>query len=61
MKIEAALNKEKIIEIYMNQIFLGHRAHGFAAASEVYFGKTLDKLSVAEAAMLAGLPKAPSA
>ncbi|MBW8894364.1 MAG: transglycosylase domain-containing protein, partial [Burkholderiales bacterium] len=61
LKIEAALSKEKILEIYMNQIFLGHRAHGFAAASEVYFGKTLDKLSVAEAAMLAGLPKAPSA
>jgi penicillin-binding protein 1A len=61
LKIEAALPKEKILEIYMNQIFLGHRAHGFAAASEVYFGKTLDKLSIAEAAMLAGLPKAPSA
>jgi len=61
LKIESALPKEKILEIYMNQIFLGHRAHGFAAASEVYFGKTLDKISVAEAAMLAGLPKAPSA
>jgi penicillin-binding protein 1A len=61
LKIEAALSKEKILEIYMNQIFLGHRAHGFAAASEVYFGKPLDKLSIAEAAMLAGLPKAPSA
>ncbi|MCE4537613.1 penicillin-binding protein 1A [Pelomonas sp. P7] len=61
LKIEAALPKEKILEIYMNQIFLGHRAHGFAAASEVYFGKTLDKITVAEAAMLAGLPKAPSA
>ena len=61
LKIESALSKEKILEIYMNQIFLGHRAHGFAAASEVYFGKTLDKINVAEAAMLAGLPKAPSA
>ncbi|MGQ3092685.1 MAG: penicillin-binding protein 1A [Roseateles sp.] len=61
LKIEAALPKEKILEIYMNQIFLGHRAHGFAAASEIYFGKPLDKVSVAEAAMLAGLPKAPSA
>ncbi|MFT7723119.1 MAG: penicillin-binding protein 1A [Roseateles sp.] len=61
LKIEAALPKEKILEIYMNQIFLGHRAHGFAAASEVYFGKPLDGISVAEAAMLAGLPKAPSA
>ena len=61
LKIEAALSKERILEIYMNQIFLGHRAHGFAAASEVYFGKPLDQLSIAEAAMLAGLPKAPSA
>jgi len=61
LKIESALSKEKILEIYMNQIFLGHRAHGFAAASEIYFGKPLDKISVAEAAMLAGLPKAPSA
>ncbi|PZP35733.1 MAG: penicillin-binding protein [Roseateles depolymerans] len=61
LKIEAALSKEQILEIYMNQIFLGHRAHGFAAASEVYFGKPLDKITTAEAAMLAGLPKAPSA
>ena len=61
MKIEAALPKQKILEIYMNQIFLGHRAYGFAAASEVYFGKPLQELSIAEAAMLAGLPKAPSA
>ena len=55
------LTKEKILEIYMNQIFLGHRAYGFAAASEVYFGKPLKDVSIAEAAMLAGLPKAPSA
>ncbi|SEL74801.1 penicillin-binding protein 1A [Roseateles sp. YR242] len=61
LKIETALPKEKILEIYMNQIFLGHRAYGFAAASEVYFGKPLKELSIAEAAMLAGLPKAPSA
>nr|WP_233151635.1 penicillin-binding protein 1A [Pelomonas sp. KK5] len=61
MKIENALSKEKILEIYMNQIFLGHRAYGFAAASEVYFGKPLKDVTVAEAAMLAGLPKAPSA
>ena len=61
LKIESALPKEKILEIYMNQIFLGHRAYGFAAASEVYFGKPLKDLSIAEAAMLAGLPKAPSA
>jgi penicillin-binding protein 1A len=60
LKIERALNKEQILEIYMNQIFLGHRAYGFAAASEVYFGKPLRELSIAEAAMLAGLPKAPS-
>ncbi|WP_409993826.1 penicillin-binding protein 1A [Roseateles koreensis] len=61
LKIEHALSKEKILEIYMNQIFLGHRAHGFAAASEVYFGKPLKDITIAEAAMLAGLPKAPSA
>jgi penicillin-binding protein 1A len=61
MKIESQLSKDEILEAYMNQIFLGHRAHGFAAASEVYFGKPLAQISVAEAAMLAGLPKAPSA
>jgi penicillin-binding protein 1A len=61
LKIENALSKEQILEIYMNQIFLGHRAYGFAAASEVYFGKPLKDISIAEAAMLAGLPKAPSA
>ncbi|MFN4114935.1 MAG: penicillin-binding protein 1A [Inhella sp.] len=61
LKIEAALTKPKILEVYLNHIFLGHRAYGFAAASEVYFGKPLEKISIAEAAMLAGLPKAPSA
>jgi penicillin-binding protein 1A len=61
LKIESQLSKEKILEVYMNQIFLGQRAYGFAAASEVYFGKPLKDISVAEAAMLAGLPKAPSA
>ncbi|MDC6166053.1 penicillin-binding protein 1A [Paucibacter sp. XJ19-41] len=61
LKIESALPKDKILEIYMNQIFLGHRAYGFAAASEVYFGKPLKDITIAEAAMLAGLPKAPSA
>ncbi len=61
LKIESALPKDKILEIYMNQIFLGHRAYGFAAASEVYFGKPLKDIGIAEAAMLAGLPKAPSA
>ena len=61
LKIERALSKQKILEVYLNHIFLGHRAYGFAAAAEVYFGKRLDELSIAEAAMLAGLPKAPSA
>jgi penicillin-binding protein 1A len=60
-KIERLLNKDQIFELYLNQIFLGHRSHGFAAAAEVYFGKTLSELTVAEAAMLAGIPKAPSA
>lgn len=60
-KLEHLLTKQKILEIYMNQIFLGHRAYGFAAASEAYFGKPLKDVTVAEAAMLAGLPKAPSA
>ena len=60
-KLEHLLSKEKILEIYMNQIFLGHRAYGFAAASEVYFGKPLKDVTIAQAAMLAGLPKAPSA
>ena len=60
-KLEHMLTKDRILEIYMNQIFLGNRAYGFAAASEIYFGKPLKEISVAEAAMLAGLPKAPSA
>ncbi|MCZ2405888.1 MAG: penicillin-binding protein 1A [Burkholderiales bacterium] len=60
-KLEHYLTKDQILEIYMNQIFLGNRAYGFAAASEIYFGKPLKSISVAEAAMLAGLPKAPSA
>jgi penicillin-binding protein 1A len=61
LKIEALLTKEQILELYMNQIFLGQRAYGFAAASEIYFGKAVKDLSIAEAAMLAGLPVAPSA
>ena len=61
LKIESLLTKDQILELYMNQIFLGQRANGFAAASEIYFGKKLKDVSVAEAAMLAGLPKAPSA
>ena len=60
-KLEHLLSKNQILEIYMNQIFLGNRAYGFAAASEAYFGKPLKDVSIAEAAMLAGLPKAPSA
>lgn len=60
-KLEHLLTKDQILEIYMNQIFLGHRSYGFAAASEAYFGKPLKDISIAEAAMLAGLPKAPSA
>jgi penicillin-binding protein 1A len=60
MKIEQSLTKEQILEVYINQIYLGQRAYGFASAAQTYFGKTLDKLSVAETAMLAGLPKAPS-
>ncbi|MEO6322240.1 MAG: penicillin-binding protein 1A [Polaromonas sp.] len=60
-KLEHSLTKNQILEIYMNQIFLGNRSYGFAAASEAYFGKPLKDISIAEAAMLAGLPKAPSA
>lgn len=60
-KLESVLSKDQILEIYMNQIFLGHRAYGFAAASEAYFGKPIKDITAAEAAMLAGLPKAPSA
>ena len=59
-KIEANLHKDEILELYINQIFLGQRAYGFAAAAQVYFGKPLKDLTPAEAAMLAGLPKAPS-
>ena len=59
-KIENNLSKDQILELYINQIFLGQRAYGFAAASQIYFGKPLKDISIAEAAMLAGLPKAPS-
>jgi penicillin-binding protein 1A len=59
-KIEANLTKDQILELYINQIFLGQRAYGFASAANVYFGKTLSELTAAEAAMLAGLPQAPS-
>jgi penicillin-binding protein 1A len=60
-KIENNLTKDQILELYVNQIYLGQRAYGFAAASQIYFGKSLDRLTVGEAAVLAGLPKAPSA
>jgi penicillin-binding protein 1A len=60
-KLEHLLTKDQILEIYMNQIFLGNRAYGFASAAETYFGKSLKDITIAEAAMLAGLPKAPSA
>ncbi len=60
-KIESKLSKDQILEVYMNQIYLGQRAYGFASAARVYFGKDLKNLTLAECAMLAGLPKAPSA
>ena len=60
IKIEHSLSKDEILQLYINHIYLGQRAYGFAAAAQVYFGKTLDQLNVAEFAMLAGLPKAPS-
>jgi penicillin-binding protein 1A len=59
-KIEHSLTKDQILEIYINQIFLGQRAYGFASAAQVYFGKNLQDLNLGEIAMLAGLPKAPS-
>src|SRR5687767_6884363 len=59
-KIEASLPKDQILELYINQIYLGQRAYGFAAAAQIYFGKRLADLTLAETAMLAGLPKAPS-
>ena len=61
LKIESELNKDRILEVYANQIFLGQRAYGFSAAAQTYFGKKLPDLTVGEAAMLAGLPAAPSA
>ncbi len=60
-KLEHMLTKDQIFEIYLNQIYLGNRAYGFAAASEAYFGKPLSEMTIAQAAMLAGLPKAPGA
>ncbi len=60
-KIEKNLSKNQILEVYMNQIYLGQRAYGFSSAAQIYYGKKLPDISIAEAAMLAGLPKAPSA
>lgn len=59
LKLEQEISKDRILEIYLNEIFLGQRAYGFAAAAQIYFGKPLDKLSLAETAMLAGLPQNP--
>ena len=59
-KIEHSLSKDEILQLYINQIYLGQRAYGFATAAQVYFGKPLSQVTIAEAAMLAGLPKAPS-
>ena len=61
IKIEHNLSKDDILQLYINHIYLGQRSYGFAAAAQVYFGKKLEQLSIAEIAMLAGLPKAPSA
>ncbi|PSJ80972.1 penicillin-binding protein 1A [Neisseria iguanae] len=60
-KIEQSLSKDQILELYFNQIYLGQRAYGFTSAAQIYFNKSVKDLSLAEAAMLAGLPKAPSA
>jgi len=60
LRLEQILSKQEILSLYLNKIFLGHRSYGFGAAAEVYYGKELSELSVAEIAMLAGLPKAPS-
>ena len=61
LEIERKLSKKQILELYINQIYLGKRAYGFASAAQIYFAKSLNKINIAEAAMLAGLPKAPSA
>jgi len=61
LKIERSLSKEQILELYINKIFLGNRAYGFEAAAIAYYGQSLGELSLAQIAMIAGLPKAPSA
>lgn len=60
LKIERELSKQEILELYLNKIYLGHRSYGVQAAAQVYYGKTIDNLSLAQTAMIAGLPKAPS-
>ena len=60
IEIERALSKEEIFELYVNRVFLGHRAYGFEAAAQTYYGKSLSELNLAQQAMLAGIPKAPS-
>ncbi len=60
LEIERVLSKEEIFELYFNQMFLGHRAYGFEAAAQVYYGKNIGELDLSQLAMLAGLPKAPS-
>jgi len=60
LQIEQKYSKDQILELYLNQIFMGHRAYGIAAAAQVYYGKSLNQLTLAEKAMIAGLPKAPS-
>jgi len=60
IEIERALSKEEIFELYVNRVFLGHRAYGFEAAAQTYYGRPLSELTLAEQAMLAGIPKAPS-
>ena len=59
LRIERELEKDQILELYMNKIFLGYRAYGVGAAAEVYYGKSPAKLSLAQCAMIAALPKAP--
>nr|WP_320136551.1 penicillin-binding protein 1A [uncultured Amphritea sp.] len=61
LRIEQELTKEEIFELYVNKIYLGHRSYGIQAAANIYYGKNIDKLSLAQVAMIAGLPKAPSA
>ena len=58
-RIEEELTKEEILSLYANKIYMGNRAYGVGAAAQVYYGKTLDQLTLAEIAMIAGLPKAP--